>query len=350
MKATLLACVLVPLAVATLQAAPPIGIKWDTGPDLLQANAGGMTGMIGDDFIVAGGTFWHTLDAKRYISWTQIYNTKTGKWRMGPDLPRELAYSLAATVDNKLYVFGGRGQGPEPLADGYILSRVKNPEKGKPDYEWSKGPSLPAPLMFPMGDAIGSVIYSVGGSADYDGLKTSQAVYALDTKHLDAGWKELAPMPGPAMGSFAVAACGGNLYTFGGYRADTKPPMNVAESYKYDVAANKWSPIRKLPFSARAQTALAYDDRYVLIFGFYVASDREVKLHGNDFGASGCVLLYDTQEDRYEVLQPMPRAVCEIFFMRKGNMLYGAGGEWVYKIRSPFLFIGEIGPPIEEAK
>jgi N-acetylneuraminic acid mutarotase len=348
MRVLLLALPIPLLAASSLPAAPPIAIKWETGPDLLQANAGGMTGMIGDDFIVAGGTFWHTMDSKRYISWTQIYNTKTGKWRMGPDLPRELAYSLAVTVDNKLYVFGGRGQGPEPLADGYVLSAVANPEKGEPKYEWGKAPSLPGPLMFPMGDAIGSVIYCIGGARDYEGKDVSQDLLALDTRNMDAGWKRLAPMPAKGVTNFAAAACGGNLYIFGGYRADTEPPINLAESYKYDVAADKWSEIHRLPFAARAQTAVAYDDRYILIMGFYVASDREVKFHGNDFGASGCVLLYDTQKDRYEVLQPMPRAVCEIFFARKGNMLYGAGGEWVYKIRSPFFFIGEIGPPIEE--
>ncbi len=326
----------------------PLSIAWSQGPNMLQPTAGGMTGMIGDTLILAGGTFWHTMEAKRFLRWTQLYDVQTGIWRMGPDLPRDLAYALSVVVEGKMYTFGGCGQDFTPIANGYILSRVANTEEGKPRFEWSRGPSLPEPAVFTMGAAVGSVIYAVGGSRDYGLTQMSNALYALDTHNLDANWQTLTPMPGPPTSHFAAAACGGNLYVFGGYRTDKEPAYNVDDAYKYDITADTWTRIRRVPFPCRAQTALAYDDRYILIFGPYIASAEDGKVHGSDYGTSAAVFLYDTQEDSYESLQPMPRAVVEIFFVLKNNILYGAGGEQLHKIRSPYLLIGKIGPSAQE--
>ena len=110
----------------------------------------------------------------------------------------------------------------------------------------------------------------------------------------------------------------------------------------YDPASNSWSAIRDLPFSCRAATAVAYDDRYLLIMGPYIASAEEVKVHGQDYGTSAAALLYDTRQDSYAPLEPMPRAVCEVAFVRRGDRVYGMGGEQLYKIRSPYLFIGQV--------
>jgi len=37
----------------------------------------------------------------------QIFNPATGRWRSGPDLPRELVWGCAAVVDGRLIVAGG---------------------------------------------------------------------------------------------------------------------------------------------------------------------------------------------------------------------------------------------------
>ncbi len=98
MRTTLLVVVVSLLIVAAVHAQAPISIEWSLGPNMIQADAGGMTGILGDTFIVAGGTFWHTPDAKRFLKWTQLYDINTGKWSMGPDMPREVAYGLAFTT------------------------------------------------------------------------------------------------------------------------------------------------------------------------------------------------------------------------------------------------------------
>ncbi len=314
-------------------AQPPIAIEWSLGPDMLQATAGGMTGIIDETLIVAGGTFWHTKQTKRFVKWTQLYDTATGTWRMGPDLPHEVAYAFNTVVDNRLYAFGGCGQDGEATTEGYILTRVANPEEGQPQFEWSSGPSFPQPAVFTVGGALDDVIYAIG-VANYSLTKISNTLYALDTHNLDAGWKQLPSMPGPPTTLFAATTCGDALYVFGGYRTDRDPPYSVDNAYKYDVTTSEWTRIRRLPFDCHAQTALACDDRYIIIFGPYLNSAEETRIHGSDHGNSGAVLLYDTQQDTYQPLQPMPFAVVEVFFGLKDNVLYGAGGEHLYKIRS----------------
>ncbi|MGC9318445.1 MAG: Kelch repeat-containing protein [Armatimonadota bacterium] len=340
---TILTLTTVPACLA--YAEPPVSINWSIGPEMLQANAGGMTGIIGDDMIVAGGTFWHTMDSKRLVNWTQIYDIAEGKWRMGPDMPAERAYAFSVVIGDRMYVMGGCHQDMEPVADGLILSPVRGEEGVQ--YEWSPGPGLPLPANFMMGGAVGRTIYCTGG-ANGDLSETYNAVYSLNTANPDAGWQEFAEMPGPPTTILAATTCGGDLYAFGGYRVDRDPGENVDDAWKFDTNEGAWTRIRDLPFAGRAVTALAYDDRYIMIFGPYVQSAREAEIHGQDHGHSGAVLLYDTQRDRYEFLEPMPHSVVEIFFGLRGNTLYGAGGEWLYKIRSPFLFIGEVGPPADE--
>ena len=342
MRPTLLAAALVVVAALAAPAQAPPAIEWARGPNMPAPVAGGATGIIGEQLIVAGGTFWHTMQAKRFVSWTQLYDVAAGTWSMGPDLPRELAYAFAVVVGGRMYLFGGYGQDRVPIAEGFVLTPVANPGEDEPGFAWSAGPALPEALLGVMGGAVGNFIYAVGGSRDSALTQTSNGLYRLDTGHLDAGWKTLAPMPGPATSGCAVTTCGGNLYVFGGYRTDREPPYNVDNACKYDVALDRWTRIRPLPVRGRAQTALAYDDRYILIFGPYINSAEDVELYGSDHGNTAAVLRYDTQEDTYAFLQPMPFAVTEIYFALKDSVLYGAGGEHLFKIRSPYLFIGHV--------
>lgn len=316
-------------------AEPQVQIEWSSGPEMPNPVAGGATGIIRNELIVAGGTFWHTMDAKRYVAWTQIYDIAAGEWRMGPDLPSERAYAFSAVVGERLYVLGGCGQDGRPLRDGWVLSR-----EGA-EYAWSGGPELPVAANFLTGGAIGSVVYSTGG-ANADLSETFNAVYALDTADLTAEWRELAAMPGPPVTLMAAATCGGDLFVFGGYRIDTDPPDNTDDAWRYDVANDRWERIRDLPFAARALSALALDDHRILIFGPYVQSARDAAIHGQEHGHSAAVLLYDTRTDRYHPLNPMPHSVVQIPFALHRGKLYGAGGEWLFKVRSPFLFIGAL--------
>ena len=142
------------------------------------------------------------------------------------------------------------------------------------------------------------------------------------------------------MRTFLYLAVIGGLILAGTALAD--PPDNTDDAWRYDVSDDRWERIRDLPFAARALSALALDERHILIFGPYVQSARDAAIHGQEHGHSAAVLLYDTEADRYHHLNPMPHSVVQIFFGLRDGKVYGAGGEWLYKVRSPFLFIGAL--------
>jgi hypothetical protein len=340
--AILLVAALVPGAEAWADGAAPLALEWSAGPQPLQAQAGAAVGLVGEHLVVAGGTHWPTTDFKRYFAWTQLYNLRTGDWSMGPDLPRDLAYAASCSYGGRAYLFGGCGPDRQPTAESFVFSRAGATPEGKPTFAWSPGTPLPEPLVFATGDRVGSTFYLLAGGRDYDLKNISNDLFALDLNAAQGEWRQLAPMPGPPTAYPGFAACGGKLYAFGGYRTDKETPYNVRDAYCYDPARNEWSAIRRLPWTARCVTALGYDDRYVLLFGPYIASAEDVAMHGQDYGVSGAALLYDMQQDTYTPLQPMPRALATIGFVRRGDTLYGVGGELLYKIRSPYLFVGKV--------
>lgn len=320
----------------------PLVLEWSQGPQPLQAQAGAAVGLVGEYLVVAGGTYWPTVDFKRYFAWTQLYDLRRGEWSIGPDLPRELAYAAYTSYDGRMYLFGGCGPDRRPTAESFVLSRTGRDEHGAPTLAWTAGVALPEPLVFPVSDRIGSTLYLLAGSRDYDLKNISNDLYALDLAAGEGQWRKLAPMPGPPTAYPGFAACGGKLYAFGGYRTDRETPYNVADAYCFDPSRGAWQRLRPLPWACRCLTAVGYGDRSVLLCGPYLASAEEVAVHGQDYGVSGAVLLYDTATDTYTPLQPMPRAVTTVGFVRQGNALYGVGGELLYKIRSPYLFLGRI--------
>lgn len=330
--------------VAAVAADVPLLLDWSEGPQPLHAQAGAAVGLCGDYMVVAGGTCWPTLDFKRYLAWTQLYNLGTRTWSMAPDLPRDLAYAASCSYKGKVYLFGGCGPDRKPTDECFVFSRTGTTPDGKPTFAWEAGPPLPEPLVFAMGDRIGSTFYVLAGGRDYDLKHISNDLYALDLDAPGKGWTKLAPMPGAPTAYPGFAAAGGKLYAFGGYRTDKETPYNVRDAYCYNPARNEWQAIWHMPFSARCVTAMGYDSRYVLLFGPYIASARDVAMHGQDYGVSGASVLYDTVYDVYIPLKPMPRALTTISFVRQDDTLYGVGGELLYKIRSPYLFICKMTP------
>jgi N-acetylneuraminic acid mutarotase len=339
---TAMALVWTAAAVAAEAAPAPLALEWSEGRLPLQAQAGAAVGLAGDYMVVAGGTHWPTLDFKRYFAWTQLYDLRSGVWSMGPDVPRDLAYAAYASYGGKVYLFGGCGPDRKPTTESFVFSQTGATPEGKPVFAWTPGTPLPEPLVFAMGDCIGSTFYLLAGGKDYDLKNISNDLYALDLSAAQGEWKKLAPLPGSPTSMPGFAACGGKLYAFGGYRTDKDPAYNVADSYCYDPARNAWTAIRAMPFANRCATALGYDDRRLLLFGPYIGSAEDVAVHGADYGVSGAALLYDTQLDTYTPLQPMPRALTTISFVRQGDLLYGVGGEMLYKIRSPYLYIAKV--------
>ncbi|WP_086930748.1 Kelch repeat-containing protein [Agarilytica rhodophyticola] len=88
----------------------------------------------------------------------EVYDPAKNVWVAKAPMPVAQSGLAAATVDNKLYVFGGEQWFPEQKV--FANAWVYNPETDK----WSALPNLPTPRHGLTAEALGSTIYTVGGA------------------------------------------------------------------------------------------------------------------------------------------------------------------------------------------
>ena len=131
------------------------------------------------------------------------YDLRTGIREAAPDLPISIDHAMAATLNDRIYVFGG-----------YVFGRptYRVFSIGANDARWIEHSPMPAPRAAGGAAVVGDRIYIVGGVAD-------NGSWIRDTWAYDAGgrwWTDLARMPTPrdhlAVGAYRgrVCAAGGN--------------------------------------------------------------------------------------------------------------------------------------------
>jgi hypothetical protein len=131
------------------------------------------------------------------------YDLRTGTRESAPDLPVSLDHAMAATLNDRIYVFGG-------YVFGIPTDRVYS--LGANDARWIEQTPMPAPRAAGGAAVVGGHAYIVGGV-------TLKGEWIRDTWAFDTGgrWRtDLARIPTPrdhlAVGSYRgrVCAAGGN--------------------------------------------------------------------------------------------------------------------------------------------
>ena len=154
--------------------------------------------VLNGDAYVIGGT--GTADDGRHV---YRYDLRTGTRESGPDLPVSLDHAMAATLNDRIYVFGG-------YVFGIPTDRVFS--LGANDARWIEHTPMPAPRAAGGAAVVGARAYIVGGV-------TLKGDWIRDTWAFDTGgrWRtDLPRIPTPrdhlAVGAYRgrVCAAGGN--------------------------------------------------------------------------------------------------------------------------------------------
>jgi len=222
-----------------------------------QLKRGGHVGGIVDGkVIIAGGTDW-SLD-KKTKSW--LKNTavfRDGNWKLGPDLPRPVAYSMYAYDDQGVYVAGGTSNGKSDLTDAYNLRSLK---KGS---RWQSLPPLPVAVAYGAGAILNGKFYVACGSIDT--VKTNR-MWVLDVNTKGSSWHECVPVPGVGRILPALVGAGKYLYLLGGL-SNVSPLTPLKEVYRYDPQKDQWVRLPDLPLDGYAWSAGSIDDSHLLVTG-----------------------------------------------------------------------------------
>lgn len=198
-----------------------------------------------------------------------IYDPAGNTWRHGTDLGTARAEGVAAAVDGKLYLIGGRVPA-RPTSSHFndhvdsTLNEVFDPKISK----WAARAPAPTARNSAAFGVIGGKIYVVGGRQAFknpDGSLRQVNVSTLEVYDPATDrWDTRAPMP-QAQGGLAATTVNGKLYVFGGEQ--WVPEQKVfADSWVYDSALDNWSALPPLPTPRHGLGAAAIGNR-IHVFG-----------------------------------------------------------------------------------
>ena len=203
------------------------------------------------------------------------------QWTKKCSMPGPLYAFNAATLGNKIYAIGGRGEEERHDRYTYIYDVPKD------TWDVKKEP------MFPRSNhavaALGNKIYVFGGN---DSAGKAEA-YDVDAD----SWKELAPVPSPRMHiNYSAAVCDGKIFLIGGLEKKGGPYYDTDSNKNemYDPLNNTWTERAPLPSPRQTAAVIAFENRIYVISGKSKYEDR------ND------VFVYDPKTDTWQTKAPMP--------------------------------------------
>jgi hypothetical protein len=138
----------------------------------------------------------------------------------------------------------------------------------------------------------------LGKAKDYQAVHNK--AWALNLNTPNAQWQTIKPVPhiAPLAGRLASIAIGINdkAYVFGGYTvADNHDEISTIDNYQYSIKTNQYTRITDMPVAVDDTTAVAYQQRYIYLFGGW-HNDGNVNL----------VQVYDTQTNTWAQASPIP--------------------------------------------
>lgn len=153
-------------------------------------------------------------------------------------LMRPLGYAAFVATPRGLVVAGGCN------AEGHT-AKVSRTELYGQELRTEALPDLPRTVAYPAFALVGSKFYVIGGQEKPDSTTCLASCFVLDLNDTNAGWKEMAPMPGGRMLA-AAGVVNGVVYVVGG--CSLKPDAKgegvrtyLNEVLCYDPGSNSWA-------------------------------------------------------------------------------------------------------------
>jgi N-acetylneuraminic acid mutarotase len=306
-------------------------LAWEDRHAMPEGVGGGATAVMDGTLVYAGGASW-THGAKRWRKEVHVYHIASNHWQAGPPLPVPLAYGASVKGNGALEIFGGT-DGTRVYRDCWRL------ESGR--QSWQRAGEAPRDTLLGRAERVDGRDYLFGGCSDVADL--TRCTDDVQVREADGGWRKVSRMPQGAIAMPASATVRGLVYLFGGCSMPKAGRLvNRAEAYAFDPRSGRWQRLKDLPRANRDLTAAVLEDRYILLFGGYTASQEEAAGKPPDFGFSSAVLAYDVEKETYTDLTPMPLAVAGMEMLVEGNFVYGMGGENRMRDRTSRLLAARI--------
>lgn len=265
-----------------------------------------------------------------------------GSWSSSASAPSVRADAAVASVDGKVYVFGGlrdsslvpktksidvydpssnkwrSAVGETPVAFSHVATAVdgddvyfaggvigngkKRIESSKnvwrydvSDNTWNEMPELPSSRAAGSMVLLDGKLHFLGGSGG-DPERALTSHFVLDLSSPSDGWSTAASMPGGRK-RFGAAVAGGKIFVIGGHTGEDDRKLR-SDVWAWDPDQDDWSTKASLPKSRShmPQSVLADPWGGILVVGGKT----------NSASASKDVLRYDPEHDRWITLRSLP--------------------------------------------
>jgi N-acetylneuraminic acid mutarotase len=136
-------------------------VSWIESTPLPEPRDGFAAGILGDELIVAGGTYWSgthgNWQQKQFARGVHAFNPQKAVWRALPQAPVSFGYPASAALGGRLFVLGG-------LHDGAASGDVYSLQPTAAASAWEREPPMPEPRIFATAVAYGTCLYVIGGT------------------------------------------------------------------------------------------------------------------------------------------------------------------------------------------
>jgi len=229
------------------------------------------------------------------LATVEIFDTATGRWTGGPDLPVPVNHAMAVTAGDSVYVLGGYDSSGKAFAGAFRLDGGA----------WRSVSPLPEPRAAGTAAVVGGKVYVAGGIGSGGALAGTMLVY-------DVAGDRWSTAPGPPTPREHLGGAGfdGHLYTVGGRTG----AGNLAAFEDFTVATGQWSSRPALP-TARGGLAAAptCDGRIIAVGGEAQSTFAEAEV-------------FDTKSGSWRALPALPTPRHGLGVVSVGTTLYTLAG------------------------
>ena len=323
-------------------------ITWKLGKEFPVMIKGGAMGLVDGAPVYAGGMTYPWRETEQAWYW----DGDCDEWLpVEPSLPLGRCYTQGVSLGDGLLVLGGRKSTPQErisLNDAWWLRRQDGV------FSWARLPDMHKGRAIASAGVAGERVLAFGGGE----WETSQGG-AFVTRHLDnyevldlgdleAGWRDLGPLPFTSLVGSATASVDGMVYAFGGYECWTEEGKRRVEqgasAWRYEFSTDTWTRLADCPVKASGWCAAAHQKSIVLLGGAFshdLGGSASMchtfhTLHPDTSrqrligGYSDLVLVYDIETDTYGPLEDrMPIGLNDLHCTIQEGTIYAVGGETV---------------------
>jgi N-acetylneuraminic acid mutarotase len=266
-------------------------------------------------YVFGGYTSWHPWLTTVHV---HVYDPAEDSWRRLADMPEAWTHAGVVVDGRNIYLAGGyanpnTGRSSDETAASKKVYRYNVDE----DRWYNDLPDLPRARGSGGFVRLGRNLHFFSGN---DGERRDRGNHwVLSLERLEEGWRTLAPLPSPRS-HMGFTVLDDKIYAIGGQRGFRARAVTQRSVHRYDPRLDAWEEVASLPL------ALSHHSAATLVVGGRIVIVGGERAHGDHVDV---VLAFDPEENRWTSLAPLPKPRnAGVAGVIAGELVFSGGGDF----------------------